>query len=47
MVAVLQLVGFNFRKAIGEPLTESIARQILSKTKTDPSLAQCIGACEE
>ncbi len=40
MVTVLQLVGFNFRKAIGEPLTELIARLILAKAQEDPSAAQ-------
>ena len=29
MVTVLQLLGFNFRKAIGEPLTDLTARAIL------------------
>ena len=40
MVTVLQLVGFNFRKAIGEPLTELIARLILAQAQEDPSAAQ-------
>jgi hypothetical protein len=40
MVTVLQLVGFNFRKAIGEPLTELVARLILAKAQEDPSAAQ-------
>jgi hypothetical protein len=40
MVTVLQLVGFNFRKAIGEPLTELIARLILAKAQEDPSATQ-------
>jgi len=35
MVTVLQLIGFNFRKAIGEPLTELVGRLILSKTQVD------------
>lgn len=35
MVTVLQLIGFNFRKAIGEPLTELVSRLILSKTQID------------
>lgn len=30
-VTVLQLVGFNFRKAIGEPLTELVARFITTR----------------
>lgn len=37
-VTVLQLVGFNFRKAIGEPLTELISRLILSKAGADPEI---------
>jgi hypothetical protein len=37
MVTVLQLVGFNFRKAIGGPLTELISRLILSRAQMDPS----------
>jgi hypothetical protein len=30
-VNILQLVGFNFRRAIGEPLTQLVAQLILSK----------------
>lgn len=37
-VTVLQLLGFNFRKAIGEPLTEFVAKLILSKAQVDPLL---------
>ncbi len=37
MVTVLQLIGFNFRKAIGEPLTELLSRLILSKSQVDAS----------
>lgn len=37
-VTVLQLIGFNFRRAIGEPLTELVSRLILSRTSPDPSL---------
>jgi hypothetical protein len=33
MVTVLQLIGFNFRKAIGGPLTDLVSRLILSKTQ--------------
>ncbi len=36
-VTVLQLIGFNFRKAIGEPLTELVSKLILSKAQTDPA----------
>lgn len=31
MLTILQLVGFNFRRAIGEPLTTPIERLILSR----------------
>jgi hypothetical protein len=37
-VTVLQLIGFNFRKAIGEPLTEFVSKLILSKAQVDPAL---------
>ncbi|WP_104176569.1 hypothetical protein [Cryobacterium sp. Y50] len=37
-VNVLQLLGFNFRKAIGEPLTELVERAILSKAPGDASV---------
>lgn len=36
-VTVLQLIGFNFRKGIGEPLTELVSRAILSKAAPDPA----------
>lgn len=36
-VNVLQLLGFNFRKAIGEPLTELVEHAILSKAPGDTS----------
>lgn len=39
-VTVLQLLGFNFRKAIGEPLTEVVSRLILAGAKADPTIAQ-------
>ena len=32
MITVLQLVGFNFKQAIGEPLTTLVKRMIESKT---------------
>jgi hypothetical protein len=38
-VTILQLIGFNFRKAIGEPLTELVGRLIMSKAQADPKLA--------
>ncbi len=36
-VTVLQLIGFNFRKAIGEPLTELVSKLIASKAQVDPA----------
>jgi hypothetical protein len=48
-VTVLQLIGFNFRKAIGEPLTELLRRLIL-KAQADPSLlleVQRVGAVRD
>lgn len=35
-VTVLQLIGFNFRKAIGEPLTTLVGQLISSRTPTSP-----------
>jgi hypothetical protein len=35
-VTVLQLLGFNFRRAIGEPLTELVSKLILARTQGDP-----------
>jgi len=37
-VTVLQLLGFNFKKAIGEPLTELVGKLILSRLQVDPTL---------
>jgi hypothetical protein len=37
-VNILQLVGFNFRRAIGEPLTQLIARLISSQASLEPAL---------
>ena len=36
MLTVLQLVGFNFKKAIGEPLTMLLQNFITSKVPADP-----------
>jgi len=36
MLTVLQLVGFNFKKAIGEPLTLLLQKFITSKVPADP-----------
>lgn len=38
-VTVLQLIGFNFREGIGQPLTELVRRLILSKAEPDPAIA--------
>ena len=35
MLTVLQLVGFNFKQAIGEPLTLLLQRLITSQTPTN------------
>lgn len=37
-VNVLQLLGFNFRRAIGEPLTALVEKQILSRAKASEAL---------
>jgi hypothetical protein len=39
-VTVLQLIGFNFRKAIGEPLTELVSNLILSKAQPNQQPAR-------
>jgi hypothetical protein len=36
MLTVLQLVGFNFKQAVGEPLTLLLQKFILSKVPIDP-----------
>lgn len=36
IITVLQLIGFNYKKAIGEPLTLLVQRLIEDKTKADP-----------
>ena len=35
-LTVLQLLGFNFKKAIGEPLTILLQKAIISKVASDP-----------
>jgi len=35
-LTILQLLGFNFKKAIGEPLTDLVAQAISSRTTSDP-----------
>jgi hypothetical protein len=40
MLTILQLVGFNFRRAIGEPLTTMVERLILSKIPTPDQAAE-------
>jgi hypothetical protein len=37
-VTVLQLIGFNFRKAIGEPLTSLVNQLISSRSPTNPTM---------
>jgi hypothetical protein len=37
-VTLLQLIGFNFKRAIGEPLTELVSKLILSRIPSDPAL---------
>ncbi|MGC7560804.1 hypothetical protein ACPEEL_11775 [Pasteurella sp. PK-2025] len=37
-LTILQLLGFNFRKAIGEPLTILLEKIILSKLPVDPAV---------
>jgi hypothetical protein len=39
-VTILQLLGFNFRKAIGEPLTTLLASQISSRNATGAADAE-------
>ncbi len=39
-VTVLQVIGFNFRKAIGEPLTQLVAELILSRSQGDAATRQ-------
>jgi hypothetical protein len=36
-VTVLQLLGFNFRRALGEPLTELVSKAILAKVPAAPA----------
>jgi hypothetical protein len=36
-VNVLQLLGFNFKRAVGEPLTDLLAQLIMSKARQDPT----------
>nr|WP_315540066.1 hypothetical protein [uncultured Haemophilus sp.] len=37
-LTILQLLGFNFRKAIGEPLTMLLEKLILSRMPLDPKI---------
>jgi len=39
-LTILQLVGFNYKKAIGEPLTELVCNSIRSKTLTPAKNAE-------
>jgi hypothetical protein len=36
-LTILQLLGFNFKRAIGEPLTDLVARAISARTTPDPT----------
>lgn len=45
-VNVLQLLGFNFRRAIGEPLTELIERLILSRAAASGDAASELTALQ-
>lgn len=36
-LTILQLVGFNFKQAIGQPLTQLVERSILSRMPSPPS----------
>lgn len=40
MIKILQLIGFNFKRAIGEPLTTLAARAILAKASPEGTGAQ-------
>lgn len=40
MITALQLLGFNFRRAIGEPLTQLLADYLLSKAPRPPSVSR-------
>ncbi|HEV8063626.1 MAG TPA: hypothetical protein VGP46_02285 [Acidimicrobiales bacterium] len=39
MITILQVIGFNFKRAIGEPLTQLIASLIASRTPANPAAA--------
>jgi hypothetical protein len=41
-VKIMQIIGFNFRKAIGEPLTELLRLLIMSKSQQDPELSMAV-----
>jgi|ERR1035441_88981 hypothetical protein len=43
-VTILQLIGFNFKKAVGEPLTDLVAKLIASRAKVDADRIQEIQA---
>lgn len=38
-ITILQLLGFNFRKAIGQPLTDLVGNAIRSRTQPDDTAA--------
>lgn len=39
MLTVLQLVGFNFKRALGEPLTVLVQKFIATQIPADPTTA--------
>jgi len=41
-VTVLQIIGFNFREAIGTPLTELVSRLILSRMQSDTEIQRLL-----
>jgi len=41
-VNILQLVGFNFKRAVGEPLTDLVARLISSRAPLDTERSQVL-----
>lgn len=39
-VNILQMLGFNFRRAVGEPLTELVRRSIVARSAPEPAVAE-------
>jgi len=40
MLTIMQLIGFNFRRAVGEPLTTAVERMILARMPTPDQAAE-------